>query len=245
MTLSELQRLAVKEAYAAYFRIPTSVHEQTAKELLQNADTSATALLVSARYLLGPHFTAYEPETLWHELPIHTSNRDKLMAGVALALTPSFYWDYRVFGATTHALTQEMVSPNDVPKCDSAQMAWAAFEAELLFALTDGESTRPEYDESVAAYVGVSLFDEGLVLPPVGLGFALEELTSKLSADSLVLQKETEAAWQALPKEELERKARTFDISALGAQLGRLAVAWRYVEDRTKHLRRELATFEH
>ena len=240
MTLSELQRTVVKEAYAAYFRTPTNAQKQRAKEVLQDPEAPATAVLVAAKHLLGPTFVVYEPETLWLELDPCHSNRDKLMAAIALAMTPSFYWDYRVFGATVHAFTNEMVVPDAVPKCDAGQMAWASFEAELLFAITDGESTRPEYDEAIEAYVAVSLFDEGFVTIPSGLGFAAAELTAKVSPDALNLKKETEAAWAALPKEKLEQK--TFENNALGAQLSKLATSWVYVAEKTKLLRDTLAT---
>lgn len=240
MTLSDLQRTLVKEAYAAYFREPTNAQKAYAKEVMQDCTAPATAVLIAARHLLGPTFLTYEPETLWLELDPCLSNRDKLMAGIALAMTPSFYWDYRVFGATTHALNDEMVSPEEVPMCGPEQMAWAAFEAELLFALTDGDSTRPEYDPSVEAYVAMSLFYEGLVTPPVGLGFATTELTAKVVPDALTLQKETETAWAALPKEKLEQKS--FEDSALGAQLMKLSISWCYVAAKAKDLRSRLAS---
>jgi hypothetical protein len=240
MTLSELQRTLVKEAYAAYFRQPTNAQKAYAKEVMKDCAAPATAVLIAARHLLGPTFLSYEPETLWLELDPCSNNRDKLMAGIALAMTPSFYWDYRVFGATTHALNDEMVSPEEVPMCSPEQMAWAAFEAELLFALTDGESTRPEYDPTVEAYVAMSLFYEGLVIPPAGLGFAAAELTAKVVPDALNLQKETETAWAALPKESLEQKK--FEDSALGAQLMKLATSWCYVAAKAKDLRERLLT---
>lgn len=238
MTLSEQQRTAVKEAYAAFFRNPTNAQKANAKALMQDPEASATAVFVAARYLLGPTFEAYEPETLWQELDPCMSNRDKLMAAIALAMTPSFYWDYRVFGATVHALNNEMVRPEEVPHCDAGPMAWASFEAELLFALTDGESTRPVYDPSVEAYVAVALFDEGFVTPPSGLSFAAEELKAKISPDSQVLRREVEKTWAALPKENLGQKK--FEDSALGAQLSKLADSWLYVEEKTKRLRSEL-----
>jgi len=238
LTLSDLQRLVVKEAYAAFFKRPNETQKQSARAVLQDPEAAATSVLIAAQHLLGPTFLTYEPETLWIELDICPINKDKLMAGIALAMTPSFYWDYRVFGATTHALNNEMVTPEAVPHCSPAQMAWAAFEAELLFALTDGESTRPQYDDPVAAYVAVNLFEEGRITPPVGLGFSAEELTSKVSPDSLNLKKETEDAWAALPKDALEKKK--FENTPQGTQLQHLAATWVYVEAKTKVLRAEL-----
>jgi hypothetical protein len=238
MTLSESQRIAVKEAYATYFKTPTHAQKDAAKALLQDPLASATAVLIAAQHLLGPTFIVYEPETIWLELNPCSINRDKLMAAIALSMTPSFYWDYRVFGATTHALTDEMVVPFEVPKCDAGQMAWAAFEAELLFTLTDGESTQPEYDPSVEAYVAVSLFEAGFVIPPTGLGFAAAELERLLSPDALNLRKETETAWAALSKERFEQHK--FEDTALGAQLAKLATSWVYVAEKTKLLRSAL-----
>lgn len=238
MNLSELQRTLAKEAYAAFFRTPTNAQKAHARTVMQDCEAAATAVFIAARHLLGPTFISYEPETLWLELDPCHSNRDKLSAAIALAMTPSFYWDYRVFGATVHALNDEMVSPEAVPHCSPAAMAWATFEAELLFALSDGESTRPEFDETIEAYVAVCLFDEGLTLPPTGLSFAAEELGRKVSADALNLKKETAAAWAALPKEKLEQKK--FENSPLGAQLEKLATSWVYVQERTKLLRSHL-----
>jgi hypothetical protein len=238
MTLSDMQRSLVKEAYAAFFRDPTSAQRQRAKEVLLDPEAPATAVFISARHLLGPTFISYEPDTLWQELELADANRDKLMAAIALAMTPSFYWDYRVFGATVHALSNDPVRPEEVPHCDAGPMAWAAFEAELLFALSDGESTRPEFDEPVEAYIAVALFDEGFVLPPSGLQFAAAELKAKLPKDSALLLGETEKAWADLPKEKLEQKK--FEATPLGAQLDKLATSWIYVAEKTKRLRSEL-----
>jgi len=238
VTLSDQQRLVVKEAYAAFFRSPTHAQKDHAKAVLQDCDATATAVFVAARHLLGPTFVSYEPETLWLELDPCASNRDKLMAAIALAMTPSFYWDYRVFGATVHALSNGHVQPEEVPHCDAGPMAWAAFEAELLFALSFGESTRPEFDDCVQAYIAVALFDEGFVYPPAGLHVVADELKARLPKSAALLLGETEKAWTALPKEKLEQKK--FDDSPLGAQLEKLAASWVYVSEKTKRLRGEL-----
>ena len=242
MTLSELQHLAVKEAFAAYYSSSTQLKKDVARSILQDAAAPATAVLVAARQLLGPMFLAYEPETLWLELDPCHSARDKLMAAIALAMTPSFYWDYRVFGATTHALNDEIVLPADVPRCTAEQMVWAAFEAELLLALTESENenTQPVYDDSVKAYVAVTLFTEGRVLPPTGLVFADEELQRLLSPEALVLRKEIKEAWEARPKgTSLETMSR--ETSPVGIQIQHLAATWAYVEARTERLRASLA----
>lgn len=240
MTLSDLQRIVVKEAYAAYFKAPTNANKAQAKLVMQDCEATATSVLIAAHYLLGPTFLAYEPETLWLELDPCPANRDKLMAAIALAMTPSFYWDYRVFGATVHAFTNEMVIPESVPKCDAGQMSWACFEAELIYALTDTGNSVPEFDPCIEAYVGVALWDSGFAAPPAGLGFAKEELTSRINKHALILKDEVEKAWAALHKEKLEHHR--FEDSPLGAQLAKLATSWVYVEEKTKLLRAQLAS---
>lgn len=239
--LAQQQRLAVKEAYAAFFKESTQASKAHAKSVIADPESAATALFIAAKHLLGAGFVTYEPDTLWLELDPPTPNRDKLMAGIALAMTPSFYWDYRVFGATTHAFTDDPVQPTDVPRCTPGAMAWTAFEAELLFALSDGESTVPDHDPCVDAYVATVLFDEGFVLPPVGLGFCVEELKSYLPKEALVLRSEVESAWSAFPKEKIDSSK--FEDNPLGAQLRKLAEAWLYVAERTKLLRNQLEKF--
>lgn len=239
VALSDIQRTVVREVYAAFFKPPTLAQKAWAKKVMLDPEAPATVVFIAARYLLGEGFTAYEPDTLWRELDPCLINRDKLMAAIALALTPSFYWDYRVFGATTHALNHERAAPEDVPHCTPAQMAWAAFEAELLFALSDGDSTRPDFDPCVEAYVGVSLFDEGFVHAPVGLGFAADELKNLVKRDSLPFAEEVTRAWAALPKDNIPEK---FENTALGVQLFRLTSVWQYVLAQTQHLRRALPT---
>lgn len=238
MTLSELQRTLVTKAYAAYFRTPTQAQKAYAKELMADCEASATAVLIAAKHLLGPTFTAWEPETLWLELDPCIANRDKLMAAIALAMTPSFYWDYRVFGATVHAFSDEKVVPEEVPRCTPAAMAWGAFEAELIYAMTDGESSRPEFDDAVNAYITTVLLEDGFVLPPSGLNCCADEFKARLSGEAMQLREETTKAWAALPKERLPSKeAKT----PLEAQLLKLADCWHYVEAKAERLQQELS----
>jgi hypothetical protein len=239
LNLSELQRTLVKEAYASYFHTPTNAQKAFAKEVMQDCGAPATAVLIAAKHLLGPTFISYEPETLWLELDPCHSNRDKLMAAIALSMTPSFYWDYRVFGATVHAFNDEMVSPEEVPRCTPEQMAWGAFEAELVYAMTDGESSLPEFDDCVNAYITTILLDNGFVVPPSGLVCCEDEFAARLNGEAARLREATIKAWAELPKEKVEQKK--FDDDALGAQLEKLADCWHYVTEKTKQLRSYLA----
>jgi hypothetical protein len=120
-------------------------------------------------------------------------------------------------------------------------MAWATFEAELLYAITDTESSVPEYDESIEAYIAVSLWDEGYVIPPAGLGAAAAELKKRLNPEASLLRSEVEKAWAELPKDRLD--VHKIKDGALGAQLLKLAEPWLYVGERTRSLREYLGKF--
>lgn len=240
-SLSDAQRMLVKEAYAAYLMTPTASSKKKAEKILADCTSSATAVMVATRHLLGPTFTAYEPESIWLQTDMCAINKDKLMAGVALDVMPSFYWDYRVFGATTHALNDEAVNPDYVPLCSSEQMAWSVFEAELLFALNDGEGTRPDYDQAVQNYMAACLFDEGFIVPPVGLNDTADELELMVSPEANALRQKISEAWAKLPKDNLSSVK--FEDNALGAQLTRLADCWRYVTARTDMVRQQLREF--
>lgn len=241
MRLSELQRTLVRAAYEAYFRQPTAAQRDKAKKYLRDGTTFATTALISVRYLLGPTVVSYEPETVWLETDASPLNRDKLMAAMALGTTPSYYWDYRVFGATTHALNDERVVPEYVPKCTPEQMAWSVFEAELLYAMLDNGESTPVFDEAIPAYVATCLHEEGYVVPPVGLSMAKEDLEKLIAPDAMALKSEVEDAWAKLPKDRVD--PRSFGDSAVGVQMTRLADCWNYVYQRATRLREQLDAF--
>lgn len=241
MRLSELQRTLVRAAYEAYFRQPNATQREKAKRFLQDSTTCATTVLVSAKYVLGPTFLSYEPETVWLETDASPLNRDKLMASMALGMTPSFYWDYRVFGATVHALNDEKVNVSYVPKCTPEQITWAVFEAELIFAMLDNGDTTPEFDQPVQSYIASCLFEEGYVTPPVGLSIVSDDMARLIAPDSLPLKTEVETAWAKLSKDTID--PRSFGDSALGAQMTRLADCWNYVYKRATRLKEQLDAF--
>lgn len=141
-------------------------------------------MLVAAVHLLGPLrvFRGWEPETLWGTLgDVCQSAKEKLLASVALDTTPAFYWDLRALGNTALVFSGDATLSGRLPEPSAEQLAWAVWEAELIYALTSLDDTPPEFDDEARAYVAALLHDAGFVRAPAQLELADEALAYLLS----------------------------------------------------------------
>lgn len=212
----------VKAAYRAYVQ-EAPLSQARAQRLLENPKSPATALLIATKRCLGLDAFGYEPETLWIEFKeVPPANRDKLLAAIGVATFPSFFWYARVFGNTALAFSNEAVFAAATPEPSPEAMAWAAFEGELIFSITEKESVTPTFDAEVAAYVAALLYHAGYVVPPEHLEFAGEALRALLHPAAKKLATEVKEAWSQSPK-----PVGSTD-SAVGVQLARLAEARSY-----------------
>lgn len=172
--------IVVNTAYKAYKAAAKKTKAAAAHKALENSATPATTVLIAAIHLLGPieEFKTWEPETLWLTLgDVAIINRDKLLAAIALDVTPSFYWDYRVMGNTVLAFNNIAVGVRNIPAPTPEQLAWGVWEAELIYALTEtGDVEAPELDDEPAAYTAALLHDAGFAKAPEFLFFAEEKL---------------------------------------------------------------------
>jgi len=218
-----------------------AVDPGAARRLLTTPTTSALALLAAARSLLG-EIIAWEPETLWLELErrgleVPLPNRAKLQAALALVLVPSFYWDAVVFEKTALAFDHVVPNPGALEEASSAQLAWATTEAARVVA-HHGDPPR-DFTHEPAAYVGVVLHREGLLVAPAELAFAQPQLERLNRTGDVGLRERVKAAWRALGKANLTTHA--FTETPLDVQLARLAAAELHVREREAQAATELA----
>lgn len=221
---------AVSAAWKAY-RQPTGAHAKSvARELMKDSLSPATALFVAAHHLLGPGFTAWEPESLWAQLDIADHNRDKLLSAVTMAVNPAFYWDVRVFGNVSEVFSDGVTNIDTVPCPDVDEMSWAVFEAELLMALPGTDVVNVEFDDPVEAYVAACAHEQGCVLLPENLKFAEPHLTKLLNSDARALS----ARAKELAAKHPQGAAGRFSPGSTpeGIQVGRLFDANKHVEER-------------
>ena len=233
---AQLQKLVAAEV-SAFDREPTDASKVAAKRVVENDESSASALYLATRIILSPDFVEYEPDTLWMLLDVPLINRDKLHAALAMHNSSDFYIEPRVFGAIAQTLTGDVPQIDQMPHPTIFQMAWAAWEGEVLYALTstDAQVSTPEYTIDVATYVAIGLFDAGYALAPEGLRFAQEALEKLLSPAGLKLSKETAAAYHEKPD-----ALGPFENSALGVQLSRQAAVSLYLTKRAEVVEAEL-----
>lgn len=223
-------------ASEAYRRPPTAATKAEARRKFKDPTTCATSLLIAARHLLGPECLEFEPETLWLELDPPPLNRDKLLAALALTKYPAYYWDWRVFGNTALAFSHSAVIPDEVPHPDPAEMAWAIYEAELIFALTDPDGTIPQFDDGIATYSAAVLHHEGFVACPDALSFADDELVRLACRDSECehLHAQVKDNWRRMDKTNLEE--RNYADTPLGVQLAHQAEIYLYLVRRANDM---------
>jgi hypothetical protein len=210
-----------------------------ARRLLTQNGTSAIALLLAARHLLGD-FHDWEPETLWVTLEregveVPPCNRDKLQAGLALLSVPAFYWDGIAFEKTAVAFDCFEANPDALEEASSAQLAWAAKEAAWIITQHDGHPH--DFGHEPRAYAAVVMHREGLVFAPAQLTFAQAALDGMNSTNTL--RTRVEERWKAFDKTKLTDWK--FEETEEDVQLARLAAIELHVRAKEADAARDLA----
>lgn len=201
-----------------------------AKTLLENADTSAIALMRAVKQALG-EFLAWEPESIWLELSrqgieLPESNRARIMAAITLRLVPSFYWDAITFEKTALAFAGSVPSPDILEEASPAQLAWAVIEAGWI--MKDAKDTTWEFSHEPRAYAGVVLNRAGFVLTPSQLSFAQNCLNRERRHAHLT--DDVRRRWDGVSKDHLE--ALTLHETPEDVQIARLAAVELHVRTR-------------
>lgn len=227
-----LEKLAARKAATA---------PGVAKGLVTNPASSALALLIAAKELVGD-WTTWEPESLWLSLnemgiAVPTENRVKLQAAATLLAVPSFYWDGFVFEKTALAFDGHEPNPDTLEEATVAQLAWAVVEAEQVIAYYGDPMLRP--GDEPRAYSAVVLQREGFVLAPEQLTFAQGALDTMNRGIPVELRDSVAAVWQTIDKSKLVD--RTFEESPRDVQLARLAAVEVHVQAKEKQLAEDLA----
>lgn len=235
--MQKLIKDVVQAAYAAYKKTSAFGSTEQLRAVVKDTSSPALILFLALRRLLGPDWTSWEPETLWMELDVPVSNRDKILAAQSLATYPVFYWDYRVFGQTALAFNHQAVYPENVPEPEPEHLAWCVFEAELILALIEEKSFEPTFSDEVEAFVASCLHHKGIVLPPENLSFSEEHLDKMLTSEAKELKSKVKDAWKAHPEA-------NFEDSPLGVQIARQSdIENVYLVNRLTDLRERLTSF--
>lgn len=110
----------------------------------------------------GRDYLGFEPETLQGELHPTEAALDKIMAGITLKTTASFWHDITAFEKIALALNRRRVSFGEYQELSPGETAWAVVEAELI----DDEN---KFSNDIKIYIAKILFDAGYTLTPLPL----------------------------------------------------------------------------
>lgn len=224
-----------------------NISDASAKKVLGNDASGASACLYAIEALIGTQWLAWEPQTLWIELykqgmDITASNRSQIMAARVLVTTGRFWYDANVFEKTCIAFNNEEIQPDVLEAAPVAYIAWTSWEAEEI--LKHHEMTHDiEYDREPIEYTAVQLFREGFVIAPSGLGWAEGPLTKYYPAERKELQTTVRKAWAAAPPNGTLKNA-AFPETPAGVQLAKLATIQLYMNTQKQAYLKDMAILQ-
>jgi hypothetical protein len=156
------------------------------KEVLLNPESFATTLVVTLLDYYGPEFMTWSPETIRAETEDdfnfrwHDTNFDRLMAGVALVISDTFYTSLPDFIELCNILSGAAASPGVFAPADADECAWGITEA-LLLAPPDGDEP---FSEEIRAYIGKMCDEEGIIVLPDILKLGLRDKTPQITVSN-------------------------------------------------------------
>jgi hypothetical protein len=182
------------------------------RAILSDPNTFATTLIVAIIDFYGTEFTNWDPATILMETEEDfgfqwpQANFDRLMAGMALLKTDSFYKNPSDFVELCNILSGAPATPGIFSPADTTECAWGITEALLLAPPHDAEP----FSEEVRAYIGRACEEEGIINPPdiLKIGIPSGALKIKVSNNYSDDPELYGAIWQ-------EEKSKTDDINDL------------------------------
>jgi hypothetical protein len=192
--------------------MPTSTQLTLLKPVFMDPDSFATTLVTALVDLYGTEATSWAPPTVRMELeddlgaPLAPLLFDRLMAGIALVVTDTFFTSLPDFIELCLVLSGAAFDPTVFQPADVDDCAWGMTEALLL---APPESENPFSDE-IRAYIGQAAETEGIINPPDILKIALRDhdILGKVQAGFADDPEMTQAIWGA-------EASKTEDINSL------------------------------
>jgi hypothetical protein len=201
--------------------MPTSTQLTFLKPTFMDPDSFATTLVTSLVDLYGTEAMSWAPQTIRMELeddfgvPMAPLLFDRLMAGIALITTDTFYSSLPDFIELCLVLSGAAYDPTVFQPADADDCAWGVTEA-LLLAPPDSENP---FSDEIRAYIGQVTEAEGIINPPDILRIALRDhdVLGKVQAGFADDPEMTQAIWDA-------EASKTDDINSLVRERLRLLI---------------------
>lgn len=107
----------------------------------------------------GTDYLKFEPETLKSELNPSDMAFDKIMAGITLRVTSSFWYDITSFEKIALAINSRPVSFEEYQSLSPAEITYAVVEAAMI------DKPVP-FSEDISIYISKILYDAGYAVAP-------------------------------------------------------------------------------
>lgn len=184
--------------------------------------TASLLALFTAQY--GTEAYVWEPATIQMEIEqdngieIPGPSFDRLMTGISLLTTNSFFASLPDFARTCAVLSGHFASADAMLLPDCAELAWGITEA-LLIAPPEPNNPNP-FDAEILGYIGQALDSEGIINPPDVLRLGVRDPRPQAETDWSDDPEMFSAIWKFEQEktEEIENLVKT-RVQALFVQL--------------------------
>ena len=193
-----------------------NVRFQKRKKVWQDQNSFATTLLTLFLDAYGTEALQWDPLTIQTEIEqdfdvkLSRSVFDRLMAGIAVLSTDSFFQSLPDFINLCNVLSGSLFDPSVFDPADAAECAWGMTEA-LMISPPDDDDQEP-FAQEIVDYISEALKNEGILTPPdilrVGLRGDYAGMADKVKYDF----SDDPEMFQAIFETE---KAKTDDINAV------------------------------
>jgi hypothetical protein len=161
------------------------------KEVWTNPNSFATTLVVLFADTYGMEAFDWDPMTIQSEIEqdfavkLNRNIFDRLMAGIAVVSTDSFFSSLPDFINICNVLSGDSYDPTVFDPADTVECAWGMTEA-LLLSPPDDDTEEP-FNQEIVDYISETLKLEGILTPPdilkIGLKEDFQELVNKVRYD--------------------------------------------------------------
>ncbi len=158
------------------------------RDAIINPDSFATTLVICMIDTYGTEFLSWSPQTIRMEseddfgVEWPQANFDRLMAGMALLTTDSFYNSLPDFIDICNILSGAPATPGVFDPADAAECAWGIAEAILLCPPEEEEGDI--FSDEIRAYIGKITEMEGMILPPDILRLGLRDTDHQVKVNN-------------------------------------------------------------
>jgi hypothetical protein len=205
-----------------------------AKALLEDENTCASIVYMSALAVFGADLQEFEYETLRLEcqrqgIEVAPQNWEELFAALALRGDGRFMFDAAAFENTIVAFNGATADARNLQPAVPAHIAWGVKEADIVVADLVEDPIDDYFDYEPIGYAAVLCKAHGMVCVPPCLEFCAERL-EELTKDCDDLRQDVKKAWAEqgdVPAAQL-----VFTEDAIGVQLALMHAVQTYVQER-------------